>query len=74
MTKAEIVTRICEKLDGSKEDATYVVDAMFDIIKGRLEQGEDVKISGFGSFVVKTRRSHFSENHPDHPGSPPGYL
>ncbi len=49
MTKAEIITRIYEKVGFSKKDATDVVEATFDIIKGCLEHGEKVKISGFGN-------------------------
>lgn len=56
MTKAEIITRIYEKVGFSKKDATDVVEATFDIIKGCLEKGEKVKISGFGNFVVNTKR------------------
>ena len=55
MTKAEIITRIYEKVGFSKKDATDVVEATFDIIKGCLEQGEKVKISGFGNFKVTKR-------------------
>src|SRR5262245_18268660 len=56
MTKAEIITRIYEKIGFSKKDATDVVEATFDIIKGCLEKGEKVKVSGFGNFVVNTKR------------------
>ena len=56
MTKTEIITRIYEKIGFSKKDATDVVEATFDIIKGCLERGEKVKISGFGNFVVNTKR------------------
>jgi len=52
MTKAEIITRIYEKVGFSKKDATDVVEATFDIIKSCLEKGDKVKISGFGNFVV----------------------
>jgi integration host factor subunit alpha len=62
MTKAEIVTRIYEKLGGSKHDASDVVEATFDIIKRNLERGENVKISGFGNFVVNTKRPRKGRN------------
>jgi integration host factor subunit alpha len=62
MTKAEIITRIYEKVGFSKKDATDVVEATFDIIKGCLEQGEKVKISGFGNFVVNTKRPRKGRN------------
>jgi integration host factor subunit alpha len=62
MTKAEIVTRINEKVGISKHDATDVVEATFDIIKGCLERGENVKLSSFGNFVVKAKRPRKGRN------------
>ncbi|MBM4263561.1 MAG: integration host factor subunit alpha [Deltaproteobacteria bacterium] len=62
MTKAEIITRIYEKIGFSKKDATDVVEATFDIIKGCLERSEKVKISGFGNFVVNTKRPRKGRN------------
>ena len=62
MTKAEIITRIYEKVGFSKKDATDVVEATFDIIKGCLERGEKVKVSGFGNFVVNTKRPRKGRN------------
>ncbi len=55
MTKAEIIARIDEKVVFSKKQATDVVEATFEIIKGFLEKGENVKISGFGRFVVRSK-------------------
>ena len=62
MTKAEIITRIYEKIGFSKKDATDVVEATFDIIKSSLEKSEKVKISGFGNFVVNIKRPRKGRN------------
>ena len=62
MTKAEIIARIYEKVGFSKKEATDVVEATFEIIKGSLEKGEKVKISGFGNFVVHTKRPRKGRN------------
>ena len=65
MTKAEIVERIYEKVekDGfSKKEAAEVVEAIFEVIKRQLEHGEKVKISGFGNFVVHTKRPRKGRN------------
>jgi len=62
MTKAEIITQTYEKVGFSKKDATDVVEATFDIIKDCLERGEKVKISGFGNFVVNTKRPRKGRN------------
>jgi integration host factor subunit alpha len=62
MTKADIISRIYEKIGFSKKDATDVVEATFDIIKVCLEKGEKVKISGFGNFVVNAKRPRKGRN------------
>src|SRR5215475_7097226 len=62
MTKAEIVERIYEKVGFSKKEATELVESIFEVVKGRLEQGEKVKISGFGNFVVNEKRPRKGRN------------
>lgn len=62
MTKAEIIARIYETMGFSKKEATDVVEATFEIIKGSLEKGEKVKISGFGNFVVNSKRPRRGRN------------
>ena len=67
MTKADIVERIYEKVGFSKagfskKEASEIVEAIFEIIKARLEQGEKVKISGFGNFVVNQKRPRKGRN------------
>ena len=39
MTKADIVERIYEQVGFSKKEATGVVESIFEIVKGRLENG-----------------------------------
>ncbi len=62
MTKAEIITRIYGKVGFSKNHATDVVEATFEIIKSCLEKGGNVKISGFGSFVVRGKHPRRGRN------------
>jgi len=62
MTKADIVERIYEKVGFSKKEATEIVEAVFELVKERLEQGEKVKISGFGNFVVNEKRPRKGRN------------
>jgi integration host factor subunit alpha len=62
MTKADIVERIYEKVGFSKKEATDVVESIFEIIKAHLEQGEKIKISGFGNFVLNTKRPRKGRN------------
>jgi len=62
MTKGDIVERIYEKVGFSKKEANDVVESIFEVIKQRLENGEKVKISGFGNFVVNTKRPRKGRN------------
>ena len=62
MTKSDIVERIYERVGFSKKDASEVVESIFELIKTRLEQGQKVKISGFGNFVVHQKRPRKGRN------------
>lgn len=62
MTKGDIVERIYDKVGFSKKEANDVVESIFEIIKLRLGQGQKVKISGFGNFVVNQKRPRKGRN------------
>ena len=46
----------------TKKRATELVDALLDIIKANLEQGEKVLISGFGRFQIKFKWARKGRN------------
>jgi integration host factor subunit alpha len=62
MTKSDIVENIFEKVGFSKKDVAEVVELIFDTIKDSLEKGDNVKISGFGNFVVRQKRARRGRN------------
>ena len=62
MTKAELAEKVYEKAGYSRRDATEIVETMLEIIKESLEQGEKVKLSGFGNFVVRAKRERAGRN------------
>ena len=69
MTKTEIVEKVNQKLGFSKKDCADVVEILFEIIKETLEKGHDekgnpikIKISGFGNFVVRQKKSRIGRN------------
>ena len=62
MTKQEIVTTVYEKLGFSKRESSDIVEHFFRIVKDRLVQGENVKISGLGNFVVKDKKARKGRN------------
>ena len=62
MTKADIVEALYEKVGFSKKEAADLVELVFDQIKDTLAQGKKIKISGFGNFVVRDKRSRIGRN------------
>ena len=62
MTKAEIVEQIYERVGFSKKEAAELVEKVFEIIKDTLSEGEKVKISGFGNFVVRHKNARKGRN------------
>jgi integration host factor subunit alpha len=62
MTKADIVEEIYEKVGFSKKESAELVEKVFDAIKETLADGEKVKISGFGNFVVRDKNSRKGRN------------
>lgn len=62
MTKADIVEKIYEKIGFSKKESAELVEVVFDIIKNTLENGDKIKIAGFGNFVVKEKADRRGRN------------
>ncbi len=63
MTKAEIIDAVYEKVGGfSKKEAAEIVEAVFDTMKEVLANGEKIKISGFGNFVVRAKKERVGRN------------
>ncbi|HNY72223.1 MAG: integration host factor subunit alpha [Syntrophobacterales bacterium] len=62
MTKIDIIQDVYEKLGFSKKDSARIVESVFEIMKECLGRGEKIKISGFGNFVVKEKKSRRGRN------------
>lgn len=62
MTKADIVETVYEKVGFSRKESAELVDLVFDLMKETLENGNKIKISGFGNFVVRNKRSRKGRN------------
>ena len=62
MTKADIVEKVYEKIGFSKKEASELVELVFGTLKNVLQNGEKVKISGFGNFVVREKRERVGRN------------
>lgn len=61
LTKNDIVEKIHE-LGFTKKKSVDIIESLLEIIKGRLEKGDDVLISGFGKFCVKDKQQRRGRN------------
>lgn len=63
MTKADLARAIYDKHGGiSNQEAQRLVDLIFNVIKDRLLQGDEIHIVGFGSLEVVARRERRGRN------------
>ncbi len=61
--KADLARAVYDAHGGiSHREAKEIVDLVFDRIKTRLSEGENVKLSGFGSLNVINRRGRMGRN------------
>ncbi len=61
VTKDDIVARIHE-VGFTKKQSVELVETLIEILKNKLEKGEDVLISGFGKFCVKKKNRRRGRN------------
>ena len=62
LTKVDIATKIADDCGFMRGEAVEIVEKILDIIKNSLIQGEDVMISGFGKWTVKSKKSRRGRN------------
>ena len=57
MNKNELVAAVAEKAGMTKAQASDAVEATLDAITGALKAGDEVRLLGFGNFVVVDRKA-----------------
>ena len=62
LTKAQLTDSVCERTDLPKSRVTGAIEALLEVAKKTLEEGEDVLISGFGKFCVKEKAARRGRN------------
>jgi integration host factor subunit alpha len=62
LTKADFAENLFNELGFNKREAKDIVELFFEEIKRILEQGEPVKISGFGNFALRDKVSRPGRN------------
>ena len=62
LTKADMAERLFDDLGLNKREAKEMVEAFFEEIRFSLEQGQQVKLSGFGNFDLRNKNQRPGRN------------
>jgi integration host factor subunit alpha len=62
LTKAMIAAHLFDTLGLNKREAKELVELFFEEIRQVLESGQNVKLSGFGNFVLRNKRKRPGRN------------
>ncbi|MBO9646200.1 MULTISPECIES: integration host factor subunit alpha [Pseudacidovorax] len=62
LTKAQLSELLFEQIGLNKREAKDMVEAFFEVIAQRLIEGDEVKISGFGNFQIRTKAARPGRN------------
>lgn len=62
MNKSEFVNAVADAAELSKADAASAVDAVIEVIKATLKNGDNLSLVGFGTFEVRERAARTGRN------------
>ena len=67
MNKNDLVNKVSDHTGLSKSDSAKAVDAVFETITSELKGGGDIRLVGFGTFLVTKERQPLEEIHKQEP-------
>ena len=62
LTKADVAERLFQEIGITKRDAKEIVELFFNQISSALENGQQVKLSGFGNFELHDKNERPGRN------------
>lgn len=62
MNKAELIERVAEKTGHQKKDVEKLLDTLLDTITDTMKNGQEVTLTGFGTFLPKERTARAGVN------------
>lgn len=62
MTKNQLIERVAKKAHLTKRASADAVNSVFDLIRDNLTRGEKTIITGFGTFLVRSRAPRRGRN------------
>ena len=62
LTRADIATKINQQIGLSRNESAAIVESILDYMSDALAGGQNVKISGFGTFVLRDKSERIGRN------------
>lgn len=62
LTRADIATRINQQIGLSRNESAHIVESILTHMSDALAEGQHVKISGFGTFVLRDKAQRIGRN------------
>ena len=62
LTKADMAERLFDEVGLNKREAKEFVEAFFEMVRVALEEGNQVKLSGFGNFDLRDKNERPGRN------------
>lgn len=62
MTKNQLIEKVAKKAHLTKRASQDAVNSVFDLIRDNLQRGEKTIITGFGTFLIRSRAARRGRN------------
>lgn len=62
LTRADLAEAVHKEVGLSRADSAAMIESILDNMTAALEKGENVKISGFGSFILRDKNERVGRN------------
>lgn len=62
LTRADLAEAVHKEVGLSRADSSAIIEQILDNMSVALEKGENIKISGFGSFILRDKGQRVGRN------------
>lgn len=62
ITKNDLIQIVMDKSNLNRQEAYNLVEDFFDVMVKSLEDGDEVKVSGFGNFILRDKKPRVGRN------------
>ena len=62
MNKQDLISAVAESSGLTKGDVTKAIEGLFEAVTTALKKGDEVRLVGFGTFSVSTRKASTGRN------------